>query len=56
MIDDHGYNGDHINGIIDLTEMGLGVRQAWRIDYNINEQKTFITICRNTGLGGFAGG
>ena len=25
MIDDHGYDGNHVNGIIDLTEKGLGV-------------------------------
>ena len=26
VIDDHGYDGNHINGIIDLTDKGIGVR------------------------------
>ena len=25
MIDDHGYDGNHINGIIDLTDKGISV-------------------------------
>ena len=29
VIDDHGYDGNHINGIIDLTENGIGVRQLF---------------------------
>ena len=29
VIDDHDYNSDHINDIIDLTEMGIGVRQLF---------------------------
>ena len=40
-------DGNHINGIIDLTEKGIGVRQSflkWAlralcIDHNTNEQK-----------------
>ena len=47
MINDHGYDGNHINGIIDLTDKGIGVTQSfiylafWArcIDYNIDEQK-----------------
>ena len=47
MIEDPGYDGNHINGIIGLTDQGMGVRQwflklglrAWLIDYNIDEQK-----------------
>ena len=47
MIDDHGCEGNHINGIIDLTDKGIGVRQSFLqlalftrwIDYNIDEQK-----------------
>ena len=27
VIDDHDYDGNHINGIIDLTDKGIGVRQ-----------------------------
>ena len=27
VIDDHGYDGNHINGIIDLTDKGIGVIQ-----------------------------
>ena len=27
VIDDHGYDGNHINGFIDLTDKGMGVRQ-----------------------------
>ena len=27
MIDDHGCDGNHINGIIELTDKGIGVRQ-----------------------------
>ena len=47
MIDDHGYDGDHLkNGIIDLTDRGIGVRKSfllwalWAqwINYNIDEQ------------------
>ena len=47
MIDDHGYDGYHINGIIDLTDMvicviqsflKLALRARW-IDYNIDGQK-----------------
>ena len=29
VIDDHGYDGNHINDIIDLTDMGIGVRQSF---------------------------
>ena len=29
VIDDHGYDGKHINGIIDLTDNGIGVRQSF---------------------------
>ena len=29
MIGDHGYDGNHINGIIDLTNKGIGVRQSF---------------------------
>ena len=29
VIDDHSYDGNHINGIIDLTEKGIGVRQLF---------------------------
>ena len=25
VIDDHGYDGNHTNGIIDLTDKGIGV-------------------------------
>ena len=47
MIDDHGYNGNHINGITGLTEKGIDVKQSllwWTlqarwIEYNIDEQK-----------------
>ena len=47
VIDDHCYDGNHINGIIDLADKVIGVRQsfqywalqAWCIDYNIDEQK-----------------
>ena len=43
---DHGYDGNHINGIIDLIDKGIGVRQSflkWAlrarwIDYNIDEK------------------
>ena len=37
VIDDHSYDGYHLNGIIDLTDKGIGVRQSslW-IDYNID--------------------
>ena len=46
MIYDHDYDGNHLNGIIDLTEKGIGVRQSFLlltlqarwIGYNINEQ------------------
>ena len=27
--DDHSYDGKHINGIIDLTDKGIGVRQSF---------------------------
>ena len=45
MIDDHSYDGNYINGIIDLTDSGIGFRQSfllwalWArwIDYNIDE-------------------
>ena len=45
VIDDHGYDGKHMNGIIDLTDLtDKGVRQSlllWAlqarwIDYNID--------------------
>ena len=47
MVDYPGYNGNHINGIIDLNDKGIGVRQSflkwalWArwVDYNIDEQK-----------------
>ena len=26
IIDDHSYDGNHLNGIIDLTDKGIGVR------------------------------
>ena len=50
MIDDHSCNGNHINGIIHLTDTGIGVRQSflkWAlqarwIDYNIDEQKNVV--------------
>ena len=29
VIDDQGYDGNHINGIIDLIDKGLGVRQLF---------------------------
>ena len=29
MIDDHGYDGNHINGIINLTDKEIGVRQSF---------------------------
>ena len=29
MIDDHGYDGNHINRIIDLTDKEIGVRQSY---------------------------
>ena len=29
MIDDHNYDGSYINGIIDLTDKGIGVRQSF---------------------------
>ena len=29
VIDDHGFDGNHINGIIDLTDKGIGVRQSF---------------------------
>ena len=29
MIDNHGYDGNHINGIIDLNFKGIGVRQSF---------------------------
>ena len=29
MIDDHGYEGNHINGFIDLTDKGIYVRQSF---------------------------
>ena len=29
LIDDHGYDGNHINGIIDLTDKGIGVKQSF---------------------------
>ena len=47
MIDDHRYDGNHINGIIDLTDKGIGVRQSflyWALharrtdDYNIDKK------------------
>ena len=28
VIDDHSYDGNHINGIIDITDRGIGVRQS----------------------------
>ena len=48
MIDDHGYDSNHINGIIDLTDKGIGVKQSflkWAlraqwIDYNIDLKKS----------------
>ena len=27
--DDHGCDGNHINGIIDLTDKGIGIRQSF---------------------------
>ena len=47
MFDGYFYDGNHINGIIDLTDKGIGVRQTflkWAlqarwINYNIDEQK-----------------
>ena len=41
MIDDHRHDGNHKNGIIDLTDMGIDIRplQAQWIDCNIDEQK-----------------
>ena len=52
MIGDHGHDGNHVNGIIDLTENGIGVRQLflqwalWArwIDYNVDEQKNLLFI------------
>ena len=46
VIDDHCYDGNHINGIIDLIVKGVGLRQSflkwavWArwIDYNIDEK------------------
>ena len=38
MIDDHGYDGNHLNGIIDLTDKGIGV------------SKTVVPIMRLMGL------
>ena len=46
MIDDQGYDGNHKNGIMDLTEKWIGIRpkflkwalQAQWIDYNIDEK------------------
>ena len=43
-IDDHSYDGNHINDIIDQTDKGIVVTQSflqwalrtWWIDYNIN--------------------
>ena len=29
VIDNHGYDGNHINGIIDLTDEGIGVRRSF---------------------------
>ena len=29
VIDDHGYDGNHINGIIDLTDKWIGDRQSF---------------------------
>ena len=29
VIDDHGYYDNHMSGIIDLTDMGIGVRQLF---------------------------
>ena len=29
VIDNHGYDGNHINGIIDLTDKGIGVKQSF---------------------------
>ena len=29
MIDNYGYDGNHINDIIDLTNKGIGVRQSF---------------------------
>ena len=29
LIDDHGYDGNHIIGIIDLTDKGTGVKQSF---------------------------
>ena len=29
VIDDHGYDGDHINGIKGLTEKGIGVKHSY---------------------------
>ena len=29
MIDDHSYDGYHINGIIDLNDKAIGVRQLF---------------------------
>ena len=37
MIDDHGYDGNHINGIIDLTDKVIGVRM-----WGDREGKKFI--------------
>ena len=50
MIVDHCYGGNHINGILDLTDMGKGVRklllkwslQAQWIDYKINEKALHV--------------
>ena len=29
MVDDHSYESNHIKGIIDLTDKGIGVRQLF---------------------------
>ena len=33
MIDDQGYDGNRINGIIDLTDKGIGVRALSQVLY-----------------------
>ena len=46
------YIGNHINGIIDLTDKGIGVRQsflqlalgAWWIDYNKDKQNNKLAF------------
>ena len=51
MIDDPSYDGNHINGIIELIEKGIGVRllflkwvlQARWIDNYIDEQKNRLS-------------